>query len=435
MSASISLRDAAPCRRLAICLFMFGASLIALPDPSLAASVSSLDGTLDLEEAIRLAEQQAPVLAAREAALRAAALRVGPAGERPDPELVIGIENLPVTGSDAFNWQRDEMTMRKVGVMQALPRREKRELRRERAEADTEKERALLTSERLSIREAVANAWIAAANAERRLTLVATLQPQAEALVAAATAAISGGRGGTSEAIAAQQAQVALDDRIATIQLERDRARIALAQWLPDDASRPLGAAPDWRTIPANQLADPERIAAHRELHAYQAMTRAAQAEIALARAEKRPDWSVELAYADRGPHLSSMLSLQFRVGLPLFAERRQDPLIAANEAALLQLESEREAMARKHRAELVQMEAMWRSALDRAARYENELLPLGDERVAAALAAYRGGSGAVQDVLNALDAAIEQRIAYVDVLEALGQSWAALHFAFPEEP
>lgn len=434
MSALLSLRAATLCR-LGALLVLLAVSLTGLLNPSGADAAASVDAPLGIEEAILLAEESAPALTAREAAHRAAAARVGPAGERPDPELLIGLENLPVTGGDAFDPGRDEMTMRKIGVMQMLPRREKRELRRERAEADVDKELALLTSERLGTREAVARAWIASSNAERRLELVVTLQPQAESLVATATAAISGGRGSTGEAIAAQQALVALEDRIATIRLERDRARIALAQWLPNDAWRPLGAAPDWRQRPVDASATPERIAAHRELHAYQAMSRAAQAEIALARAEKRPDWSVELAYADRGPHLSSMLSLQFRVGLPLFAERRQDPLIAAREADLLQLESEREAMARKHLAELVETAATWQIALDRAARYENELLPLGDERIAAALAAYRGGSGAIQDVLNAIDAAIEQRIAYVDVLESLGQSWAALQFAFPEEP
>lgn len=434
MSALLSLCAATPCR-LGAPLVLFAVSLTGLLNPSRTDAVTSVDSPLEIEEAIRLAEASAPALAAREAAHRAAKARVGPAGERPDPELLIGLENLPVTGGDAFDLGRDEMTMRQIGVMQLLPRREKRELRRERAQADADKELALLASERLGTREAVARAWIATSNAEHRLALVATLKPQAESLVATATAAISGGRGSTDEAIAAQLALVALEDRIAMFRLERDRARIALAQWLPNDASRPLGPAPDWRQMPVNALANPERIVAHRELHAYQAMSHAAQTEIALARAEKRPDWSVELAYADRGPHLSSMLSLQFRVGLPLFAERRQDPLIAAREADLLQLESEREAMARKHLAELVETEATWQAALDRAARFERELLPLSNERIAATLAAYRGGSGAVQDVLNALDAAIEQRIAFVDVLEVLGQSWAALHFAFPEEP
>jgi hypothetical protein len=66
--------------------------------------------------------------------------------------------------------------------------------------------------------------------------------------------------------------------------------------------------------------------------------------------------------------------------------------------------------------------------------RYEKEILPLADDRADAALAAYRGGRGDLQASLSAIDKAIEQRLAYADLLSTLGQSWAALYFAFPQE-
>lgn len=389
---------------------------------------------LDLMEAVRLAEREAPMITARQAAADAAQHQVAPAGERPDPELVIGIENLPVTTGDAFHWNRDFMTMRKIGVMQALPRREKRELRTQRAEAEVARERALLVAEQLSTREVVAIAWIALAHAEQRLALVTAMQPRAEAFTAAATAAISAGRGSATDAVAAEQARIALDDRIDALRLERDLARAALAQWLPNDADRPLGAAPDWHEPGLDIEARTTRIAHHRELLAYDAITRAATLDIALAREEKRPDWTVELAFADRGPMYSDMVSLAFRVDLPLFAARRQDPAIAARETMLLQVESERAAAVRMHTSELQRTHATWQASLQRAQRYEQDLLPLGNDRVDAALGAYRGGSGSLQGVLSAFDAAVEQRLAYIDVLNALGQSWAALRFAFPEE-
>ena len=50
------------------------------------------------------------------------------------------------------------------------------------------------------------------------------------------------------------------------------------------------------------------------------------------------------------------------------------------------------------------------------------------------ALAAYRGGRGDLQATLSAFDNAIEQRVAYTGLLNDLGQAWAALHFAYPEE-
>jgi len=389
---------------------------------------------LDLAEAVRLAERDAPMIAARRAEAEAALQLIGPAGERPDPELVAGIDNLPVSSGDAFNLNRDFMTMRKIGVMQAFPRREKRELRVQRATADSARAQALLTAEQLGTREAVAIAWITLAHADRRLALSSALRTQADLLVSAATAAITAGRGSATDAIAAKQARISLDDRIDTLTLERDQARTALAQWLPDDAGRPLGEPPDWMELGPNASRWQSRIQHHRELLAYAAITQAAEAEVALARAEKRPDWSVELAYADRGPAYSNMISLEFRIGLPVFSSRRQDPTIAAREATLAQVQAERAAAERMHRTELDRTYAAWRSALHRARRYEMELLPLGEDRAEAALAAYRGSGGSLQSVLAAFDASLEQRMAYVDVLDALGQSWAALNFAFAEE-
>jgi cobalt-zinc-cadmium efflux system outer membrane protein len=398
-----------------------------------AARAAESSEPLGLFDAIALAERDAPMLAARHAAMDAARYQIGPAGQLPDPEFVAGVENLPVNGADAFSLDRDFMSMRRIGVMQTFPRAEKRRLRSERAAADAEREQAMLAVEQLSTQESVAIAWIALKYAQQRLALVQSLQERADAVVAAATAAIGSGRGNAADAIAARQVRLALQDRIDVLQLQRDQAQHAFARWLPEDAERALASAPDWNDLGPGARGL-ENFARHRELIAYDAVTHSAELDIALARAEKRPDWSLELAYADRGPGFSSMVSLQLRIGLPLYAAHRQDPLIAAREAALRQIEFERADAERMHRTELADRYAAWRSAGERARRYETASLPLGDDLAAAALAAYRGGSGSLQDVLAAFDAALEQRLAYVDVLDALARDWAALYFAFARE-
>ena len=156
-------------------------------------------------------------------------------------------------------------------------------------------------------------------------------------------------------------------------------------------------------------------------------------AELALARAQKRPDWSLELIYAQRGPAFSNMLSLQFRVGLPVFARARQAPSIRSKQASLERVEAEREAARRMYVTELRKSLIAWRSAAKRVRLYEQDLLPLADDRAAVALAAYQSGTGDLAATLATLDAAIETRLAYSDLLDTLAQAWASLHFAFPE--
>lgn len=389
---------------------------------------------LSLEDAVRLAEEQAPSLAAREAALESANAAIAPASQLPDPEFVAGVDNLPVTTGDAFSLTRDFMTMRKVGVAQTFTRRAKREARAQRAAAGAEREHALLLNERLSTREAAAQAWIERWSAERRLALLLSLRPRANAQAAAAAAALAAGRGSAADGIAAQSARAMLEDRITQAQRDVDAARADFSRWLPDDAERELGDAPAWSDLGADPDAILQHVGRHRELLTYDAMEHAANADVELARADKRPDWSVEFDFAQRGPAYSNMVSLELRVPLPLFAAHRQDPLIASKQATVAQIEAERADALRMHTAELRKTLAAWRSALERSKRYEHELLPLADDRADAALAAYRGGRGDLQATLGAFDSAIEQRVAYTGLLNDLGQAWAALHFAYPQE-
>src|ERR1044072_3329380 len=93
---------------------------------------------LSLEEAVRRALQIAPQVSASAANLEAMQALTVSAGRLPDPELIVGIDNLPVTGTDAYSTTADFMTMRKIGVTQAFPREEKRRLQRERAQAEVD---------------------------------------------------------------------------------------------------------------------------------------------------------------------------------------------------------------------------------------------------------------------------------------------------------
>lgn len=389
---------------------------------------------LSLDEAVQLAGVHAPTLDARQAALASAEHTVVPAGQLPDPELMFGIDSLPVTTDERFSLTRDNFTERKIGLMQTFTRPEKRRLRSERAEAGAARERALLITDQLTLNEAVARAWIARKTAERRLVLLHSLQARAQTQIDAAAAALSAGRGTSADAIAATAARSMLEDRLSEGERDLETANAELARWLPEAQDRALGDAPDWSNLGNNPDALLTNITHHRELLAYDATEQAATAEVNLARAEKTPDWSVELDYAQRGPRYSNFITVQLRVPLPIFASSRQDPMIASKQAAVVQITAERAAAQRMHTAELRKTLAAWRSAKDRVHRYETELLPLADDRADAALAAYRGGRGDLQASLSALDQMVEQRLVYTDLLNTLGQSWAALHFAFPQE-
>ncbi|EMU5675346.1 TolC family protein, partial [Pseudomonas aeruginosa] len=140
-----------------------------------ALAVPGLAAALTLDEALRLAEREAPSLAAQAANQDAAMQAAIPAGELPDPKLALGIQNFPIEGDARGSLTRDFMTMQMVGVMQEVPNRAKRRARVEAAQAGIDSADALERVERLKVRRETALAWIGGFAVEQKLQLFQTL--------------------------------------------------------------------------------------------------------------------------------------------------------------------------------------------------------------------------------------------------------------------
>lgn len=384
---------------------------------------------LSLEEAVGRALQSAPQVSARTANLEAVQSLATSAGRLPDPELVVGVDNLPVTGPDAYSTTSDFMTMRKVGVMQAFPAATKRKLQGERAAAAADVAHAELVESRLAVAREVAQAWIRRATAEASLNELGVLESDLELQASAARAALAAGRSSTAEALAAQTAAAQFHARLLRVKSEVRQATFELARWLDADADRPLAAMPSLDELPAPPAALLASVHEHGSLLTFESQIAAARLDVDLAKAERRPDWSAELAFAKRGPEFSDMVSLEFRVGLPLFTKYRQNPQISARHAELRQLEAEREAELRMHTAEIHQVLTQWEELGERARQYEQELLPLAHERSRAALASFRTGRGELRLALEAYEQESEFIIEHAELLNERGLAWAFLRY------
>lgn len=387
---------------------------------------------LSLESAVDLALRTAPQLDARRESVDAAEALAISAGRLPDPQLILGVDNLPVSGPDALSTTRDDMTMRKVGLMQEFPSARKRRLQQQRAQAEAGVADAELRQSRLEIARDVAVAWIRRATAEISLKDLMALEPEVALQADAARAAVAAGRGSTADALAAETEVTQLANRILQMRSEIRKAALDLGRWIDIDPAQPLAAIPsmDQLPVPKAQLL----ATAHDQgpMLPYESRMAAARTEVDLARAERRPDWSAELVFAKRAPDLSNMVMLQFRVGLPLFTRHRQDPVVSARHADLRRLEAERATALRAYTAELQQMLADWELLGSQISGYEQDLLPLARERSRATLAAYRAGRGELRSVLDARRQEIEFVIERARLQEERGRDWAFLRYASP---
>lgn len=396
-------------------------------------ATSAAEEPLSLQAAVEQALQIAPRVSARAASVDAAQSLVTSAGRLPDPELIIGIDNLPVNGADAYSTTSDFMTMRKVGVMQEFPRARKRRLQHDFAEAEAGVASAELVQARLEIAREVVTAWIRRSTAERSLEDLRALEPDVALQAAAARAAVSAGRSSTAEALAAEATVVQLANRILKMRSEVRQAAFELSRWIDVESTRPLAAMPSLDELPTPATALLASVHEHGAVLPYESRIAAARVDVDLARAARRPDWSAELAFAKRGPEFSDMVSLQFRIGMPLFTKNRQDPMVSAKHAELRRIESERADELRMHTAELGKMITDWELLGEQLNQYEKELLPLARERSRAALASYRAGRGDLRLALDAYEQEIDFVLEHAQLQNERGRAWAFLRYLGPQ--
>lgn len=401
----------------------------------LAPSASASPGRLDFAEALRRALDSAPAIEARAASLAAAREEAAQAAELPDPELIVGIANLPVTASNPLDTDASDMTMKKVGLMQAFPARAKREARRTVADRLVDRAQALSAIETLEVREQVAAAWLAAWAARQELAMLHRLGEQATLAVELAEARLRGGTGSAVDAMAAKTAALDVQNRIDMAQAAVAMAQASLARWLGVEAEAlpDLGSEPDLGSLPVPEAVLLATVAEQRRLVDWRSREAVAEARLAEAIAEKRPDWRVMAAYGQREGGRDDMLMVEFRVGLPIFARNRQDRLVAARRAELEAAAAERRDAERAQREAVRRALAEWHGLRTQVDRHRTQILPLTGDRARAALEMYRAG-GPIQPWLEARRDELEAHLAHIRHLGELTRVWTALAYLLPEE-
>ncbi len=417
-----------PPRRVAVATLVFALAV---------ATASSAWGaaTLSLEDALRIAAGRSRQLVAQDALATAAREQSVAAGQLPDPVLKFGINNLPINGADRFNLTRDFMTMRSVGVMQEITRADKRAARSARFEREAEVAEAGRMVALASLRRDTALAWLERHYQERVRDLLRTQRAEAGLQVEAADAAYRGTRGTQGDVFAARSAVALIDDRIRQAERQVATASTRLARWVGDNAELALAAAPNLALAPFDAGGLSNRIARLPLLAVMARQEELARAEVEVALGDKKPDWSVELMYNQRGPAFSNMVSLNFSVPLQFDQKNRQDREVAARLALAGQLRAQREEAVREQMAVVRAWQQEWQGDRDRLAAYDRELIPLAAERTRAALASYRGGSGPLFAVLEARRLEIDTRVDRLRLEMDTAALWAQLNYLLPSGP
>lgn len=372
----------------------------------------ALAGPLTFEQALERADEDAPSIAARAAQADAARSSAIAADRLPDPKLEVKLQDFPFTGPDAGKFNSDNFTMGVVGISQEVPNLAKRHARAARASADIGAADAEAAAERRRVRIAAGMAWIDLYFAERRLEILNRLEKRLDDLGATAPARLASGTARPAEAIEPQRLKAELADRRSDRVAEIATAQAKLTRWTgdpdPEVASPPPDLSPDaaklragLATLPALQVKD--------------ALVGQATADVRLAEAAKHPDWEVSGSIGNREPRYGNLFSLGVKIDLPLFAGKRQNPVIAAKASEMTRARLDRIDAERELVAALDSDLADHRMHHERFERAQTTLLPLARERAELDRASYAAGR---IDLGTALQSAISLAEAEIDLLD-----------------
>ena len=369
---------------------------------------------LTLDETIEAARSQAPSLQSQQSTLAGAQLQQRSAATLPDPRLTVGVDNLPISGADRLSLTRDFMTMQRLGLMQEVPNRAKREARSAVASARVDRERSLLAVAQLAVKREATLAWTAVFYAERRASSLNDLERENRILQDTLDARVASGKAMPVDRTMARLEALALADRRDDAQRDVAKARVALRRWVGARADEALGGTP-----PANPVQpDAVRSSLHRhaDVAPYAPMRAVAQAEAGEAATDARGDWAWEVAYSRRGAQYGDMVSFQFSFDLPWQKGQRQQPQIVAKQKEVLRVEAEREETLRRHGEEIEAQLAELQALSAQRDRLAGSGQPLATERVALAMASYQAGRGDLAGVLTARREAAETRLRLIEL-------------------
>jgi outer membrane protein TolC len=396
---------------------------------SLAPLARAADAPLTLPEAQRQALARSQLVSAQSAAVTAAKETAVAAGQWKDPVLKLGLDNFPISGPDAGSFTKDSMTMGRIGVMQDWTSADKRAARSARYEQEAQKAEADRAAARASVARDTALAWIDRYYAEAWGALVTDESAQAGLEIDAAELAYRSGRGSQADVFAARGARASLVEKSSEARRRVATSITMLARWIGPAADTPLAGKPEFASVPFDRSSLAAEMAHHPQIAALAQQEALAAAEVAVARAERDPDWSVEVAYQQRGPGYGNMMSLEVSIPLPWDRGNRQDREVAAKVALAEEARALREDALRAHVAEVAATFEEWANGRERLALFADSILPLARERTQAALAAYRGGKGTLADVLAAHRGELDVRRDALMLERDTARAWAQLAF------
>ena len=379
---------------------------VAHPQVTMRDAATGGDAAVALKPLIAEALKNNPEIKAASNEAEAARQRVSPAGALDDPMLEAGLLNVP---TDSWRLNREDMTMKMLGLTQRLPFPGKRALRREVAAKDAEAvEQGYRETVNRVVRE-VKLAYYDLALAIESARLIKDNTLVLEQFLRIAENRYTVGQGTQADVFKAQTQLAKMSEELLRMEREVPVMDAELAKLL----GRTGAAAPVEARLPRLQetsfdLGALRETALQRrpQLLALRTLVDKGGAAIDLARKDYSPDFDVRFSYGQRdnmldGTKRPDMASLTVAINLPIWGKDKIDPRVAEARVMRDQAMSMYQAQQNEVFAKLRQQAAVAEQSRRSAQLYDTAIVPQARLAVESALAAYRVSRA---DLLTLLD-------------------------------
>jgi cobalt-zinc-cadmium efflux system outer membrane protein len=373
----------------------------------LAFQTAAAQNITPLQDLIAEALRNNPEIQAARKEQEAAEHRIAPAGALDDPMLEAGVVSVPI---DSFRFDREDMTMKMIGLSQRFPYPGKRKLRENVAAREAE---STAHGYREMVNRVVRETTIAyfdLALVLESIRLIEKNKSILEQFLKIAEGRYAVGQASQADVFKSQTQVSKMVEELVKMARERPMFEAELLRALGRKADMAAAPVPQSAELREVRLAfDELREQAFRgrpQLLALQSTIARTEKSVELMRKDAYPDFDVRFSYGQRdrmpdGTRRPDMVNLVVAINLPVWRERKINPRIseaqAMREQALSMYQAQRNEVAMKLRQQIAAAEQNLRSAR----LYRNEILPQARLTVEAAFAAYRVNRA---DVMTLLD-------------------------------
>ncbi|MBM3906815.1 MAG: TolC family protein [Gemmatimonadetes bacterium] len=384
---------------------VFGRASLLLLGAATGLSAQSAPAPLTLADLVERLDRANPMIAAARAAADAARARIGPATAWPDPRAELAVMNRMLPRFSTMS----PLAMDQLSVTQMLPLASRRAMSHA-AASRAQVASAGIATQRLDARRdaaAMLADWWQADSARAVMDETRTLLREAAAV---AEAMYRAGQGNQANVLRMQAELTKMTAEWTAMDAMRRSAAAGLSAML--DATLDADSLRPELPVPAVSMATDTALTANPDVVLAQRRIASSAADEQLARRERWPMLELGVQYGRQPGTNERMVGLMAGASLPIFERQRQQQMIEEMVAMRRMTDADARSTEASARAGIAESSAALARARTLQRLYDGTLLPQLQAVRESAGAAYRGGAGSLEAMLDALMAENDARIA-----------------------